>query len=179
MAVAAPIYSQQQVTAMLKTPKVVEHDAWENRFDGRKSTEEARVRIPVSPEDDADLTVFAIESCKCIVRGEVSFTLFGKMLEYPEHALCRYEMQLCRHNNPKWFPPSFISSRALHKHVYNERAIRDDMPWDKCAELLNLKKRPRRKLSLQQAIDLITPIFINEIRLEIHDPNVRQLLFSR
>jgi len=62
-----------------------------------------------------------------------------------------------------------------HKYVYNERAIREDWPWDKCAEPLKLKSRPRKKLSIQQCIDWIAPIFLNDTHVEIHDPDSMEL----
>jgi hypothetical protein len=151
---------------MLKLPKHVEHDAWQNRHDGRSGD---RPRIKASPNDRTNLTEFTIEIFKCAARGEASFTLLGRPSGYPEHALCRYEIQLVRHTNPKWFEPVFIGPRALHKHVYNERAIREDFPWDKCAEPLALKSHPRRRLSLEQAINRIAPIFLKELCVEILD----------
>jgi hypothetical protein len=169
---AAPIYSQEQVQRMLLVPKIVSHDEWENRFAGRQSPDEQRDRIKASPADADDLTEFWIEICRCAVRSEASFTMAAKLLEYPEHALCRYEVQLGSHTNPKWFTPHFVDRRALHKHIYNERAIREGFTWDKCAEPV---KQPKRKLSFQQAIDHLTPIFLEELRIEIHDPNVRGL----
>lgn len=173
---AAPVYTQSQAQSMIEMQKVVPHDAWENRFEGRPSTtQEIRNRIRVVPEEEANLTEFIVETCLCPGRGEAAFTLLGKLLGYTEQPLCRYEVQISRHTNPRWFPPFVIAPRALHRHVYNERAIREDWPWDKCAELL---KQPKRKLSLQQAIDILTPIFINDVRLEIHDPDVLGHLFD-
>jgi hypothetical protein len=166
---AAPIYSQEQVSAMIATPKSVKHDAWQERSAGRAGTAELRDRIPAHPIDESDLTEFVIETCRCIARGEASFTLFGKLAGYPEQALCRYEVQICRHANPKWFLPSMIGPRVLHKHVYSERAIREDWTWDKCAEPLKQHSRPRRKLTLQQCIDRLAPIFLQETNVKIHD----------
>src|SRR5438128_428070 len=117
---AAPIYSQQQVSALIALPKFVKYDEWQNRFDGRSTPDEERKRLKAHPVDATDSTEFVIETCKCIARGEASFTLFGKLIGYPEHPLCRYEVQISRHSNPKWFPPSMIGPRVLHKHVYNE-----------------------------------------------------------
>jgi hypothetical protein len=172
--VAAPIYSQAQVAAMLKMPKIVDHDAWQGRQDGRESRDENRHRIEAQPEDKSNTTKFTIEICRCVVRAEASFTLLGKMLGYPEHALCRYETQICWHTNPKGYASGDIGPRAPHKHIYNEKMIRDGYPWDRCAEGLKLKK-VRRKLSLEQTINRMAPIFLNEINVEIFDPDVAPL----
>lgn len=163
---------------MMKMPKLVPHDAWQNRFEGRKTTDEMRDRVPCTPLDESDLTEFCIEICHCPARGEASFTLFGKLNGYTDHPLCRYETQIGRHVNPKWIDPYFIGAGILHRHVYNERALREGWPWDKCAEPLKLTKVPKRKLSLQQAIDQMTPIFLRDLEIEIHDPDVN-VLFGR
>lgn len=155
------------------------YDAWQNRYDGRSGTDEVRNRIKARPVDGDDLTDFTIEICRCVARQEASFTLFGKLVGYPDSPLCRYETQLCRHTNPKWFPPSVIPSRMLHRHVYNERAIREDWTWDKCAEPLKLKSVPKRKLSLQQSIDRLAPEFLKDTKIEIHDPDSASLFFNR
>jgi len=169
---AAPIYTQQQIDRMLKIPKSVPYDAWENRFEGRQSTDELRDRFKARPIDETDLTEFTIEICRCSVRHEASFTLFGRLLEYPEHPICRYEIQLCRHRNLKWFPPRIVDPRMLHKHVYSERAIREGWPWDKCAEPIG---QNRKNLSLEQAIGRLTPVFLENLKIEIHDSEVQDL----
>lgn len=168
---AAPIYTQAQVAAMIATPKYVPHDAWNGRSEGREGTDEVRNRIEAHPIDENDPTQFLIERCRCAARGEASFTLFGRLAEYVQQPLCRYEIQICRHSNPKWFSgPSYISARVPHKHVYNERAILEGWTWDKCAEPLKLNSQPKKKLSVEQCINWIAPIFLKEIHLEIHDP---------
>lgn len=172
---AAAVYSQEQVSAMIAAPKYVQHEAWDKRTEGRAGTDEVRNRIRAFPKDDQDLTEFAIEACRCIARGEASFTLFGKLIGYPEEPLCRYEVQLVRHTNPRWFSPLVVGPRILHKHVYNERAIREGWMWDKCAEPLRQKSTPRRRLSLQQCIDRIAPIFLKETNVEIYDPDSMSL----
>jgi len=117
-AMAAPIYTQAQVAAMIATPKYVPHDAWNGRSEGREGTDEVRNRIEAHPIDENDSTQFLIERCRCAARGEASFTLFGRLSEYVQQPLCRYEIQICRHSNPKWFSgPSYISARVPHKHV--------------------------------------------------------------
>jgi hypothetical protein len=171
---AASIYTQRQIDAMIAEPKHVPFDAWDHRWDGRESGDEHRIRVKVFPDNKASLTEYVVECCKCAARGEASFTLFGRLLGYPEHSVCRYERQLCRHNNPRWFPPSVIGSNVLHRHVYNERAVTEDWPWDKCAEPLKIVV-PKRKLSLQQAIDRLTPEFLKDIKLEVHDPQTMGL----
>lgn len=181
---AATIYTQAQVVGMLAISKHVPFDDWEdqqgknNRLKGREGTDEQRVRIKVFPDDESDLTEFAVETCRCVARGEASYSLFGKLLGYPEHVLCRYDLQTCRHTNPKWFPPFVIGSRVLHRHIYNERAIRDDWPWDKCAEPLDIPKT-KRKLSFQQSIDRLTPHFLADIKLEVYDPDTAGTLFRK
>jgi hypothetical protein len=172
---AAPIYSQAQVDRMIRTSKFVEQDAWQNRSDGRQSTIEQRDRIKAAPKDDTNLTEFWIESCRCPGRCEASFTLIGKLLEYPEHPLCRYDFQISKHTNPKWFSPYVIGPRVPHRHVYNEKAIREGWTWDKCAEPIHQKKRT---YSLEQAINLLAPIFLNDLRIEIYDPDTIGALFG-
>jgi hypothetical protein len=173
---AAPIYTQDQVAAMIAMPKYVEHDAWEKRFDGRLGNDEERNRIKAQPADEKDLTEFVIEICRCIARGEASFTLFGKLLGYTEHPLCRYEIQCSRHTNPKWFSPSMFGSFIPHKHIYNERAVREDYSWDKCAEPLRMSlPRKKRKLTITQWIDRIGPHFLKDANIEISDPRAMPL----
>jgi hypothetical protein len=147
-----------------------------NQKGGRESTVEWRPRIDAYPVDEANLTIFRIESCTCPARNEASFTLFGRMAGYGEHPLCRYEIQLCRHTNPKWFSPYVIAPWVLHKHIYSEQAIRRGHPWDKCASPL-LKTQPRRRFSLQQAIGRISRIFLDENLIEIHGQNSEWMLF--
>lgn len=162
---------------MIAVPKFVDYEAWYDRKDGRPGTDEVRHRIKARPANNKDdYTEFVIEACRCVARGEASFTLFGKLIGYPEQAICRYETQLCLHKNPKWFPPPLIQRRAIHRHVYNERAIREDWPWDKCAELVTFDKAmPRKKLSLQQYIERIGPKFLKDTNTEVHDPDSRDL----
>jgi len=173
---AAPVYLQSQVDTMLNAPKYVRFNAWENRLPGRTHSEEIRHRIKAFPFDPKDATLFIIESCHCLSRRQVSFSLFGKMKGYPEHALCRYEIQTIRHRNPDWFPPQYVGNRVLHKHVYSERAIREGYTWDKCAEVLLC--RPQIFI-LERAIDHLTPLFLSELKIEIHDPDVLTSLFGR
>jgi hypothetical protein len=180
---AAPIYSQAQADAMIVAPKYISYDAWNEQWANlcarvrRPASDEDRVRIKVE-SGDGDLTEFCVECCKCPARGEASYTLFGKLLGYVEHPLCRYDLQVCRHTNPRWFPPWVIGSRVLHRHIYNERAIRENCTWDKCAEPLKIPK-PKRKLSFQQSIDRLTPHFLTDIKLDIYDPKVAGMLFQR
>lgn len=170
--------------AMIALPKFVSYSAWQDRFDnvgvkdGRESALEWRPRVKAHPQNDLDLTEFVIETCRCPSRKEASFTLFGKLAGYPEQPLCRYEIQICRHNNPKWFPPPTVMPWVLHKHVYNERAIREGHPWDKCAEPI-LKKMPRNKLSLQQAMDRLSGIFLTETVVSVESPETNDLFFGR
>jgi hypothetical protein len=175
---AAPVYLQQQIVAMIATPKRVDYNAWQNRYEGRAKQTEERSRIEASPIDENDLTEFEIETCRCPAREEASFTLFGKLIGCPQEPLCRYEVQWCRHTNPRWFPPAYIGLRELHKHVYNERAIRENWPWDKCAELLNVKKKPKKQLSLQQCIERLGGIFLDETHTTIDDPASRDLFYK-
>lgn len=174
---AAPIYLQEQVSAMMATPKHVEHDEWQKRFEGRAGNDEERNRIKVYPNDEKDSTEFVVETCRCIARGEASFTLFGKLIGYTEHPLCRYEIQISPHRNPKWFPPTMFGSLVPHRHIYNERAIREDHSWDRCAEPLKELAVPKKgkKFSVQQWIDRIGPIFVKDVRLDVADPDADPL----
>ena len=174
---AAPLYSQAQVAKLIAMPKFVPHDEWEKRTDGRPGPEE-RQRIRAYPVDESDLTEFHIERCKWVARGEASFTLLCKLVGYPEEALCRYEIQLATHRNPKWFPPAYVGKRVPHKHVYNERAMREFGAWDKCATPLVFKPAPKRKMSLQQYIDrMIAPEFLKDVHVDIHDPDSMGLFY--
>ncbi len=65
---------------------------------------------------------------------------------------------------------------ACPRHGDNERAIREGWPWDKCASPLKIPKT-KKKLSLQQSIDRLTPIFLEDINLDIYDPEIGSLFF--
>jgi len=160
---------------MIALPKYVEHDEWEKRFAGRVGNDEDRNRIRARPTNEKDLTEFIIEVCRCVARCEASFTLTGKLLGYTEHPLCRYDIQCSRHKNPKWFSPSMFGPFVPHKHVYNERGVRDDYAWDKCAEPLQMSLPKRRRLTVTQWVDRIGPIFLKEANIEIRDPGAMPL----
>jgi hypothetical protein len=170
--VAAPIFNQLEVEQLLEMPKHAAHDAWEDRHNGRN---EMQARVPVTPDDKSAFVQFEVEAYKCPEKNEASFTLIAKSVGRPEQAICRYEIHIGRHKNLRWMSPVFVGSKIPHKHIYNEKAVRDDWPWDQCAEPLKFKKSLPRKISLQQAIDRIAPIFLVEVHLEIYDPNVQTL----
>lgn len=159
---------------MLAAPKYVPFDAWDNRWAGRESTIETRHRIKAFPTDANDLTQFTIESCHCYPRREISFTLFGRMLSYPSVPICRYEVQNGRHRNPAMYPPRFVGNRVLHTHVYNERVIRHGGSWDACADVIGPAVD-----RVQEAIDRLTPLFLEQLSIEVHDPDVSGELFGR
>lgn len=171
---AAPLYNQWQVDRMLQMPKYVPFDAWETRWSGRDSGTGHRPRISAFPIDENDATEFVIESCHSDSRREVSFTLLGKLIGCPRVPLCRYESQIGRHKNPEWYPPEWVEDRVLHRHVHSERAIREGLAWCACADVIG---PPVERI--QQAIDHLTPIFLKELTIEIHDRDVRTGLFGR
>lgn len=171
---AAPVYTQQEALMLIRLPKFVQFDAWENRWAGRETTNEVRHRIEAVPQNDSSGASFVIESCHCTNRMEVSFTLLGKLIGRPLQAICRYEMQLGKHRNPSWFMPRYIQARELHCHDYNERAIRQGLSWDACAEPIG----PQCD-RIQQAIERLTPLFLENLKIEIHDPDVRKSLFGQ
>jgi hypothetical protein len=171
----ASIYTNAQVRAMMLAPKYVRYDAWEERWKGRDDKSDVKHRISVCPRDEKDPTEFSVESSICIARREVAFTFFGQLIGYPMLPLCRYDFQRGKHKNPRWWPgPEWIEPRVLHRHIYDERAEREGLGWDGCAEIIG-----EAVDRVQQAIDRLTPAFLSDLNIEVHDPDAKGMLFPR
>jgi hypothetical protein len=177
---AAPIYNEAQIATLMTTPKYIAWDAWQRRFETRTSGRataigEFRHKLKASPVDPKDATSFEVEIFQCHTRTEIAFTLHAKLQGYTKVAVCRYDYQPGRHKNPKWFPPAVISNRVLHRHVYSPRAIREDLPWDACAEVIS----PLEVRGMQAATDRLTQLFVQGLAIDVHDPDFRSGLFAR
>jgi hypothetical protein len=116
---------------------------------------------------------FVINCSSRPLRGLVAYTLIGEMPGRPDHPLCRYDIQASRHRNPQWWPPPVIPPRVIHRHLYNERAVREGQGWDWCADLVLAPE-----LSARHNSAVLSQVFIDGIALTIQDPEVRDL-FSR
>jgi len=123
---------------MISVRKRVAFDAWNKRKLGRATKGEFGCEIKAEPEDASIPTAFKIVIRKDERTDTYSLTLEGKLPGRIFEGLLRYNVHDSIHANPEWFPPPIIESGDLHRHVYQERAVREGRDWDACAELLKL-----------------------------------------
>lgn len=171
---AAPVFSKSDVLRLIAMPKHVRYDDWQADWKSREGSVPA-VKIKAFPNDEDEDIEFIIERVDRRDRGEVTLNLYVKLPELARaHPLCRYDLQNLRHRNPKWFTPKIIPSRTFHKHVYNERAVRENLPkdWALCAEPIDIK--PER--DFQRNLSKLLRVFLEELHIEMHDRIGQQTL---
>lgn len=141
---ATSIYTQVEIDQMLATPKDIELDAWEDRTQDRKrSPNSVAIEVSARDRDDMDFNIAIVRSPRI---GSESITLIGKILGRDRRAIARYDIHDAAHKNPPWFDPGFIGPRQPHRHLYNERALKEDREWHACAEPLDLPDDAQRLL---------------------------------
>lgn len=173
---AAPLFNETEIIRLLSMGKHVRYDDWHTKWSGRAGTQgNARVRAFPAPGEAGDYE-FTIERHEEPARDELSLRLYVKA-PGREHILCRYDIQVGKHNNPKWYSPAAIGRRAAHRHVYNPEAVRRGTPkdWDICADLVDMPAGGTPQSVLQR----LTQVFLSELNVSIQDQSAQQHLFGR
>jgi hypothetical protein len=144
---AAPLYFQPEIDALLKMKKRIVADAWKpltpahKREAGkRQNSFEDVATMEAKAFDGSDKYEFQIELCHNLRNDAIAITLFAQIVPRNLTPICRYDVHDSPHNNPKWYSPRKIASGKVHRHIYNERAIRDGdlASWSDCGDSVRL-----------------------------------------
>lgn len=175
----AAIYSQKEADLILKLPKQIDRDDWENRATPRgRNEEERRVNVSCSfvdptqcPDTKLTVTIKVKDS-----DDTMSLMLLAKIGKRPEQPMCRYEIQNAEHANPPWYPPPVVEFGEYHKHVYNVRAYEEFFgDWDKCADVLG---RPKKNSSPASELNALKEMFLRQLNIEIIDRDAASSIWS-
>lgn len=171
-----PIYTQTDVAQLMAVPKYVKYDAWANRLRSRQTVGEQCKKLQVWPEDENNLTEFWVEARhRPIGRVKTSLTLYAKIPGRNGHAVCRYDVQDQKHtNHPKWFLPRYVGRLVAHRHIFNEKAVREGHSWDACAEPLHLGDVG----PVEHRIERTARVFLSDTNITVHDPDAMGTLFD-
>lgn len=103
-------------------------------------------------------------------RRSFSITFQAATHQSPWVAFCRYDIQDNEHDNEAPpCPPTTVSTRAPHRHVYNVIAVGEGLEWDACAELLPMGPLDKTHVLGRALADL---------NVRFANPNAHELVFE-
>lgn len=174
----AAIYTQAEADLILKLPKQIDRDDWDNRATPSGRDDERRVNFSIAfvdptkcPDTKITVTIKVKDS-----DSTMSLMLLAKIGKRPVQPLCRYEIQNNDHRNPDWYQPCVVESGEYHKHVYSVRAYEEFFgQWDKCADPLG---KPKGVSSPASEFKALKAMFLEDLNIKIIDKNALSDLWS-
>jgi len=130
---AAAIYTDEEVRAMVALRKEIPHSEWQNSRRNRQDADNSVVFHAVSEGHEI---IFTIETVTNPILESCSFTLSVEVPPRPRRAIARYSIDDGDHENPLWFQPPEVLGGTPHRHIMSKRAIDEEGKWDACAEVL-------------------------------------------
>lgn len=179
----APLYFDREIAAMLAMEKRILSGGWKplaspNKKSARKRTNEFESVGIMSAEPLIGTPgyVFEIDVCHNLRSDSIHISLYAEIAPRRVLPICRYEIHDSLHTNPLWFPPVVIEGGQFHKHVYNERSIRegDQRDWCECASPLDLGGQCSPDIAMQR----LKNKFIDDLHLNFDERDDRQTFIN-
>lgn len=169
---------------LLGMPKRVFAEDWESRLHSDQAvkpkkrrqvaTFERKIRLKSRPEDSNASACFEIELVQNFRTDAVGLTLYAAIGLRPMLPICRYDFDDNEHENPDFCAFPSVTSGSFHRHVYNERAVRELDRWDACAEKLELPTSGGPK----QLLDRLKGRFLQDLHIRFERKDDQQSVFQ-
>lgn len=114
----------------MSCPKLIDYEDWQGNPNTRDPNDFA---VTGYIEETGDKLIIEFSRSETTCKMTMKVELNGRRM----HPFCRYELQDTVHPNPAWYPTKLIEPGQPHRHVYNIRAVQENLRWDKCAEPLD------------------------------------------
>ncbi len=164
-AVAAPLFTDDEIKRFITMRKNVAHEAWQNMGESRAGRQN---RTILASADTQPSLRFEIEWDQ--TDTACSFTLSVHTDDgRPKQAIVRYDIQDNPHTNPKDMPPKYIPPGQPHRHIHTERGMREFGNWSKWAEPIQLKR---------ESCDLLRAKFLQDLNIHFTDSQTHGAFFE-
>jgi hypothetical protein len=168
---AAPIFEQSEIDAILDCEKYLSSDAQKRRTRYRSSdgTRQRKLELQILSDVPWPLEVFFEESIKDS-RSEVTFGLLADVDKRGRELVCHYDIQANWHENPPWSDGKTLNPYVPHKHVYSPENLRHgDLTGLRIATAIKMRAQD----SFEKKTENLFRIFCDDLKITMDkDPQL-------